>query len=156
MNPLNKSTLTAFRIQSTIIFRLPPKLASLSHNSLATVSDCVHTRNVIELIKEHIPSNQEAKLRLWLARGEAETLRKVLAAKCQFAQAEALQKAIVAQSGDTADLLSQVEMQDAARFHTALTILNEIAAQPPEEHFFVAKLKTHTNDIATNVAESED
>jgi hypothetical protein len=104
---------------------------------------------MIELIRERLAAPQEAKLRQWLAKPEADLLRKVLAAECQFAQSAALQQALHAKSGDVSDLLSRAEMDTAAEYDTALKIIEAAITKPIEEHFHIARLKTTTDNANT-------
>lgn len=104
---------------------------------------------MIELIRERLAAPQEAKLRAWLSKPEADILRKVLSAGCQFAQAEALQKALHATAGDVSDLVSRAEMQTAAEFHTTLIIFDSIARQSATDPFHIARLKTATDNANT-------
>lgn len=106
---------------------------------------------MIELLRERLADPQEAKLRAWLAKPEADLLRKVIAAECQFAQADALQKALHAKTGDTNDLLSRAEMEAAGWFDTAMNVFNAIASRQPEEPFHIARLKTATDNANTTI-----
>lgn len=108
---------------------------------------------MIELLRERLASPQEAKLRAWLAKPEADILRKVLSAECQFAQSEALKQSLHATAGDINDLLAREEMRTAAEYDTALKILEAAIAKPPEEHFHIARLKTATTDNANTTIE---
>jgi hypothetical protein len=96
---------------------------------------------MIVLQKEPISIDSERKLRIWLSKPEANTLRRVITSECQFAQAAALQKALSARDGNASELLMQDDLRQAARFNTFLEILNEIAAKPKESTFSTVKLQ---------------
>ena len=81
---------------------------------------------MIVLQKEPISIDSERKLRIWLSKPEANTLRRVITSECQFAQAAALQKALSARDGNASELLMQDDLRQAARFNTFLEILNEM------------------------------
>jgi hypothetical protein len=100
----------------------------------------VHQSIVIELGTERISPELEQKLRQWLAKPECDTLRQVVATRCQLLQASALNKALVSKPGDTSDLISQDDMRQATRYANFRVILDEIATQPKNEPFLTAKL----------------
>ena len=97
---------------------------------------------MIELGTERISPALETKLRQWLAQSECNTLREVVATRCQLLQASALNKALNARPGEPADLLSQDDLREASRYATFRTILDELVEQPKSEPFLTAKLLT--------------
>jgi len=101
---------------------------------------------VIVLQKEPISPESEMKFRRWLAQSEAQTLRKVAAAQCQFLQAEALGKALTATNNDPSDLLCRDEMKEAARWADFITLFDRLAETA---QFHIAKLQPF---IPTNYA----
>lgn len=109
---------------------------------------------MIELVEDRLSPVLEKKLRDWLRQSEADTLREVVSAKCQFAQAAALKKALGASKGELADLLSQGEMRDATLYADFLTVLDRLADQ--REPFCLAKLKPATPHANTIRSETED
>lgn len=100
----------------------------------------------------------EQKLRKWLSQPEADILRRVVAARCEFLQAEALKKALHAIKGEAADLLQQDDMKQAARFDTFNQILTELSDQPKETPFQLAKkadtITVHANITSTGPEEA--
>jgi hypothetical protein len=85
------------------------------------------------------------KFRRWLAQSEAQTLRKIAAAQCQFYQAKALERALTAEKGDASDLLMRDEIREAAQWNDFVRILDLLSTKPEGEHFQIAKLQTPTN-----------
>jgi len=102
----------------------------------------VHTPNVIELGTERISPALETKFRQWLSQPECDTLRQVVTAQCQLLQAEALNKALNAKPGETADLISKEDMRQAGRWADFRTLLDQLVAQPKAQPFVTAKLLT--------------
>ena len=96
---------------------------------------------MIVLSREKLSPDIERKLRRWLSSPEANTLRRVVTAECQFAQAAALQKALSAHDGNASELLMQDDLRQAARYNTFLEIFYELAAKPKESAFSTAKLQ---------------
>ena len=96
---------------------------------------------MIVLSREKLSPDIERKLRRWLSSPEANTLRRVVTAECQFAQAAALQKALSAHDGNASELLMQDDLRQAMRYHTFLEIFNELSAKPADTSFSVPKLQ---------------
>lgn len=98
---------------------------------------------MIELTPERLPIALERKLRLWLSKSEAGILRRVIVAKGQFKQADALAEANNSTAEDDVhELLSRQSMKESARYIAFLEVLDEISNQPEETPFQTAKLTT--------------
>lgn len=107
---------------------------------------------MIELIRERLSPALEQKLRRWLSQPEADTLRRVIYAQCQFHQAEALEKALDAKPGAADSLLSQDAIKQAARYHDFLEILREFTNAGEGQHFHIAKLKSAITNATINTS----
>lgn len=111
---------------------------------------------MIELVEERLSPVLEKKLRDWLRQSEADTLREVVSAQCQFHQAKALEKALGSAKGETLELISQEEMREACRYANFLAVLNSLSDRPKSEPFCIAKLKPATPHANTSRSETED
>ena len=95
---------------------------------------------MIELATERISPETESKLRAWLKHPECGTLSEVARDRCRLLQSSALDRALQAKPGEPADLLSQDDMRQAARYATFRDILAELVEQPKSEPFLTVKL----------------
>lgn len=95
---------------------------------------------MIQLSKEEMSLEVEAKLRRWLSQPEAGTLVRVAGAHCQLLLADALNKTLTASKGAPSDLLSQDDMREASRFQHFLEIFSSFMSRAKDDRFFTAKL----------------
>jgi hypothetical protein len=91
-----------------------------------------------------------------MSQPEADILRRVIIAECQFAQASALQRALTAKPGSSSSLLMHDEMDEAARFSSFIEIFNVTASRPLDQHFMTAKLKPHNHHAIIESGTTED
>lgn len=95
---------------------------------------------VLELIGEPLEPDRTKKLREWLSKGEAQTLRNVIGAKMRLAQEKALALGMKADGDNNSyDLKSMAEMKEAHRYQAALSVLDHVAN--PETTLETIKLK---------------
>lgn len=96
---------------------------------------------MIVLSPERLPDAAESKLREWLRKSEADTFRKVLVARCQLKQAEALAEIAKAWNGSTDyELAASVTLREARDATICLDLFNSFATQPKDQPFTTAKL----------------
>lgn len=107
---------------------------------------------MIELAGEPIPVDAERRLRKWFSSPECATLRRVVEAKGQFKQSEALRRMSASEvSTDPQVMMASTEMRDAAKYKAFLDVLSEMAAANTAERFVVAKLKTNQHQYDENI-----
>lgn len=94
----------------------------------------------MELIGESLEPERAKKLREWLGKPEAHTLRGVIEAKQILLEENAKQSCRKSEDENSYDLKSKAEMKAARRYQTALQVLDEIANK--DTQLETIKLKT--------------
>lgn len=92
-----------------------------------------------ELIGEPLAIDTAKKLRDWLRKPEAQTLRTVIGAKFRLAQEEALLDGMKADGSNGYGEKATLDLKKASRYATALNVIEEIAN--PETPLETIKLK---------------
>lgn len=88
---------------------------------------------------EQLPAEKDQALRLWLARGESDTLRRVVMSMMQRYECDGLKEVVESKDYPDKLLAANASFQRAQRYNAFLQVLDEVLNQ--KERYTVAKLR---------------